>query len=225
MARLPAGKLTQRIGMGEPAWVRCPANPDRREILREHRAAREPRSSPAAVSLPCRQRRQRAAAAAPGAVSAQPLPADVTVTAAALGAVPTAEITIDGIELRHVVLYFHGGVYVHGGRFPRRRPGLAGRPADPPRSSPWTTGSPPSIRIRQRSMTLSPPTKPSWTTAGPRRTSLRGRVRRRRARHRHPGQRPRSRAALPPRRSPCHRMPTSPWPGRPWKPSERPTRC
>src|SRR2546423_7408314 len=47
-------------------------------------------------------------------LSAQPLPADVTVTAAALGGVPTAEITVDGIELRHVVLYFHGGVYVRG---------------------------------------------------------------------------------------------------------------
>jgi epsilon-lactone hydrolase len=47
--------------------------------------------------------------------SAQPLPADVTVTAAALGGVPTAEITIDGIRPRHVVLYFHGGVYVLGG--------------------------------------------------------------------------------------------------------------
>ncbi len=46
--------------------------------------------------------------------SAQPLPADVTVTAAALGGVPTAEITIDGTEPRHVVLYFHGGVYVLG---------------------------------------------------------------------------------------------------------------
>jgi len=43
--------------------------------------------------------------------SAQPLPAGVTVTAAALGGVPTAEITIDGVEPRHVVLYFHGGVY------------------------------------------------------------------------------------------------------------------
>jgi monoterpene epsilon-lactone hydrolase len=48
------------------------------------------------------------------AVSAQPLPADVTVTAGALGGVPTAEITVDGIEPRHVVLYFHGGVYVIG---------------------------------------------------------------------------------------------------------------
>src|SRR4051812_48622244 len=46
------------------------------------------------------------------AVSAQPLPPDVKVTAAALGGVPTAEITVDGIERRHVVLYFHGGVYV-----------------------------------------------------------------------------------------------------------------
>ena len=46
------------------------------------------------------------------AVEAQPLPADVTVTPAALGGVPTAEITVDGVEPRHVVLYFHGGVYV-----------------------------------------------------------------------------------------------------------------
>jgi len=50
-------------------------------------------------------------------LSAQPLPAEVTVTAAALGGVPTAEITIDGIEPRHVVLYFHGGVYVLGDAF------------------------------------------------------------------------------------------------------------
>jgi len=46
------------------------------------------------------------------AVSAQPLPADVSVTAASLGGVPTAEITIAGSEPRHIVLYFHGGVYV-----------------------------------------------------------------------------------------------------------------
>ena len=50
-------------------------------------------------------------------LSAQPLPADVTVTAAALGGVPTAEITVDGMEPRHVVLYFHGGVYVMGDAF------------------------------------------------------------------------------------------------------------
>jgi len=51
------------------------------------------------------------------AVSAQPLPADVTVAAAALDGVPTAEITVDEIEPRHVVLYFHGGVYVIGDAF------------------------------------------------------------------------------------------------------------
>src|SRR5689334_19650041 len=50
-------------------------------------------------------------------ISAQPLPAGVTVTAAALGGVPTAEIAIDGIEPRHVVLYFHGGVYALGDAF------------------------------------------------------------------------------------------------------------
>ncbi len=38
-------------------------------------------------------------------------------TAAALGGVPTAEITVDGIEPRHLVLYFHGGVYVMGDAF------------------------------------------------------------------------------------------------------------
>jgi epsilon-lactone hydrolase len=50
-------------------------------------------------------------------LSAQPLPADVTVTAAELGGVPTAEITVDGLEPRHVGLYFHGGVYVMGDAF------------------------------------------------------------------------------------------------------------
>jgi monoterpene epsilon-lactone hydrolase len=50
-------------------------------------------------------------------VSAQPLPAEVTVTAAELGGVPTAEITVDGIESRYVVVYFHGGVYVIGDAF------------------------------------------------------------------------------------------------------------
>jgi monoterpene epsilon-lactone hydrolase len=50
-------------------------------------------------------------------LSAQPLPAEVTVTAAELGGVPAAEITVDGIEPRHVVLYFHGGVYVMGDAF------------------------------------------------------------------------------------------------------------
>ncbi len=50
-------------------------------------------------------------------VSAQPLPAEVSVTPADLGGVPTAEITVEGVESRHVVLYFHGGVYVIGDAF------------------------------------------------------------------------------------------------------------
>jgi acetyl esterase/lipase len=50
-------------------------------------------------------------------LSAQPLPADVTVTAATLGGVPTAEITVGGVEPWHVVLYFHSGVYVLGDAF------------------------------------------------------------------------------------------------------------
>jgi acetyl esterase/lipase len=50
-------------------------------------------------------------------LSAQPLPAEVTATAVELGGVPAAEITVDGIEPSHVVLYFHGGVYVMGDAF------------------------------------------------------------------------------------------------------------
>jgi epsilon-lactone hydrolase len=45
------------------------------------------------------------------------VPADVTVAEAVLGDVRTAEITVDGIETRHVVIYFHGGVYVLGDAF------------------------------------------------------------------------------------------------------------
>ena len=50
-------------------------------------------------------------------LTSAPPSADVTVTAAALGGVPTAEITVDGVEPHHVVLYFHGGVYVMGDAF------------------------------------------------------------------------------------------------------------
>jgi epsilon-lactone hydrolase len=94
-------------------------------------------------------------------LSAQPLPAGVTVTAAALGGVPTAEVTIDGIEPRHVVLYFHGGVYVMGDAF--QAAGLASQVGR-------RTGAKvisvdyrlaPSTRTRQRSTTLWRPTKPS----------------------------------------------------------------
>lgn len=45
------------------------------------------------------------------------MPADVTVTPAVLGGVPALDITVDGIEPRHVVLYLHGGVYVLGDAF------------------------------------------------------------------------------------------------------------
>ena len=47
-------------------------------------------------------------------LSAQPLPPDVTVTRTALADVPAAEITVTGTEPRHVIVYFHGGVYVMG---------------------------------------------------------------------------------------------------------------
>ncbi|AJF63275.1 alpha/beta hydrolase [Streptomyces vietnamensis] len=49
--------------------------------------------------------------------SAQPLASDVVVTTTELGGVPTVEITVEGIASRHVVLYFHGGVYVLGDAF------------------------------------------------------------------------------------------------------------
>jgi len=49
-----------------------------------------------------------------GMMSSQPPPADVIVTSAVLGTVPTAEITVAGAEPRHVVLYFHGGTYALG---------------------------------------------------------------------------------------------------------------
>ena len=46
--------------------------------------------------------------------SARPAPAGATVTPTELGGVPAADIAVDGIEPRHVILYFHGGVYVLG---------------------------------------------------------------------------------------------------------------
>ena len=75
-----------------------------KEILREHRAARDPRRNPAPVSLPPGSDVNEQRRLLRELLSAQPLPPDVTVTPAALGGVPTAEITVDGIEPRHVVL-------------------------------------------------------------------------------------------------------------------------
>ena len=92
--------------------------------------------------------------------------------------------------------------------------------------SPSTTGSPPSTRTRRRSMTLWPPTRPFCITARPRRTSPSRESPPAAASPSPPWSTPAiTGCPCPPRPSSCHRMPTSPWPGRPWKPSARPTRC
>jgi len=103
--------------MGERARERCQTNPTegRSSVSTEQRENLEAvlrQSAFPAGSDVSEQRRQLREL-----LSAQPLPAEVTVTAAELGGVPTAEITVDGIEPRHVVLYFHGGVYVMGDAF------------------------------------------------------------------------------------------------------------
>jgi epsilon-lactone hydrolase len=103
--------------MGEPAWERCPTNPTegRSSMSTEQRenleAILRQSAFPAGIDVSEQRRLLKEL------ISAQPLPAGVTVTAAALGGVPTAEITVDGIEPRHVVLYFHSGVYVLGDAF------------------------------------------------------------------------------------------------------------
>ena len=105
-------------------------------------------------------------------LSAQPLPADVTVTAAELGGVPTAEITVDGIEPQVVALYFHGGVYVMGDAFlAADLASQVGRRTQAKVISVDYRLRPPSTRIRQRSTTLLQPMKPSCTTTSPLRTS------------------------------------------------------
>jgi epsilon-lactone hydrolase len=90
---------------------------NRREPSHERYTARGPRSSPAAgrVSPDSDINEQRQALKE--LVAGQPLSPDLTVTSATLGGVPVAEITIAGVEPRHVVLYFHGGVYVLGDAF------------------------------------------------------------------------------------------------------------
>src|SRR4051795_11152115 len=87
-------------------------------------------------------------------LSAQPLPADVTVTAGALGGVPTAEITVDGVEPRNVVLYFHGGVYVISDAF--LAAGLASQVGRRTHARVISVDYrlAPSTRIRRRSTTL-----------------------------------------------------------------------
>jgi acetyl esterase/lipase len=49
--------------------------------------------------------------------SANPLPADVRVAVGVRGGVRTADVAIDGPEVAHVVLCFHGGVYALGDAF------------------------------------------------------------------------------------------------------------
>src|SRR6266702_4392093 len=103
--------------MGEPAGERCPASPTegRSSVSTEQAdnldAILRQSAFPAGSDVGEQRRLLRELTAA------QPLPAGVTVTAAELGGVPAAEITIDGTEPRHVVLYFHGGVYVLGDAF------------------------------------------------------------------------------------------------------------
>ena len=147
-------------------------------------------------------------------ISAQPLPADVTVTAAALGGVPTAEITVDGIEPRHVVLYFHGGVYVLGDAF--QAAGLASQVGRRTRAKVISVDyrlapeHPYPAAVDDALAAYEALLRQRHSPVGHR---LRGRVRRRRARRRHPGQRPRSRAA-PARRGLRHVTVCRPHPGR-----------
>ena len=159
-------------------------------------------------------------------VSAQPLPAEVTVTAAALGDVPTAEITVDGIDPRHVVLYFHGGVYVIGdaflaaelasqvGRRTQARVISVDYRLAPEHPYPAAVDD----ALAAYEALLNDGVAPSdiafagesaggglavatWSTPAI--------------------------ASCPCRRRPtsCHRMPISPWPGRPWRPGAWSTRC
>jgi len=150
----------------------------------------------------------------------------VTVTAAELGGVPTAEVTIDGVEPRHVVLYFHGGVYVLGDAF--QSAGLAAAVARRTQAKvisvdyrlapehPYPAAVDDALAAYKA--LLDNGTAPSGIAFAGESAAA--------ASPSHPGQRPRSRPCpCPPRPSPCHRMSTSPWPGRPWKPSARPTRC
>src|SRR6266511_1263368 len=103
--------------MGERAWGAAGRNPTegRSSVSTEQRENLEAilRQSAFPVGSDVNEQRRQLREL----LSAQPLPADVTVTPAALGGVPTAEVTVDGIEPRHIVLYFHGGVYVVGDAF------------------------------------------------------------------------------------------------------------
>ncbi|MBM9506306.1 alpha/beta hydrolase [Actinacidiphila acididurans] len=55
---------------------------------------------------------QRAAMEA--ALTAAPLPPDVTVTEGTLGGIPVVQVDVDGVDTSRTLLHFHGGVYVLG---------------------------------------------------------------------------------------------------------------
>src|ERR1700727_22046 len=110
----PAGGTSQqRTDRGEPAGAAGPAPTEgRSSVSAEQResldAILRQSAFPADIDLNEQRRLLRELR------SAQPLPADVIVTAATLGGVAVAEVTVAEVEPRHVVLYFHGGVYVLG---------------------------------------------------------------------------------------------------------------
>jgi monoterpene epsilon-lactone hydrolase len=102
------GEAARGAAQRTPAEGRSSVSTEQRENLE---AILRQSAFPAGLDVSEQRRRLRELTAA------QPLPPGVTVTAAALGGVRTAEITIDRIEPRHTVLYFHGGVYVLGDAF------------------------------------------------------------------------------------------------------------
>src|SRR5260370_34160875 len=114
MARLPAGNFSSGLTWASPPGSAAKPTPaeGRSSVSTEQRenldAILRQSAFPAGIDVSQQRRLLREL------TSAQPLPAGVTVTAPALGGGPTAEITIDGIAPRHVVLYFHGGGYVLG---------------------------------------------------------------------------------------------------------------
>jgi epsilon-lactone hydrolase len=107
----------QRTGIGERVWRAAEPSPNERRssVSTEQQETLDAILRQAAFPVDSDVNEQRRLLRELS--SAQPLPRDVTVTAASLGSVPTAEITVDRVEPRHIVLYFHGGVYVMGDAF------------------------------------------------------------------------------------------------------------
>ena len=153
--------------------------------------------------------------------ASQPLPANVSVTAAALGGVPTAKITIDAIGPAMFSCTFHGRVYVLGDA--AGAAGLASQVGRRARAKVISVDYPlaPEHPYPAAADDARPPTKPSSERARPRRTS--------------PSLGSPPAAALPSRPwstpaitgcpcllrpSPCHRMPFT-CPGRPSTPNTR----